>query len=369
MSCTAAVLLQLVLLWSIGEDKRWDRADAYSVSSFTSKRRISGHKGSSVEFGRQGIAGMSAALSLGRSLRHVLVVDAQKPCNRNSKQSNNLLGFDGVAPSHIASTSRKNVEKYETVKFWDGAVVQQVRKKHNGNFAAKVSTKLQPYSSEPVIVSCRKVIIATGVTDVLPSSVTGLQECWGKSVIHCPYCHGYEYRHKATALWISSPTQLWQMVPIIRTMTEQLCVVGWNEYETTGMEGASWKQQLESRNITVYQEPVTEILHQDGCMTSLRLRDGEELPMDALYIRPLLQQNFPVQLEWGKETLSILLDDKRYVHVDAETQKTSVDGIMACGDCTTANRALSIAIASGTRAAKMLNYELCIDCEDWGGLI
>ncbi|KAG7342984.1 FAD-dependent pyridine nucleotide-disulfide oxidoreductase [Nitzschia inconspicua] len=350
MNCTAAVLLQLVLLLSIGQDKRWDRADAYSLYLLSLAKEESpsspadGHNDSAVEFGRQGIAGMSAALPLGRSLRHVLVVDAQQPCNRNSKQSNNLLGFDGVAPSHIASTSRKNVEKYETVKFWVGTVVH-----------------------EPFIVSCRKVIIATGVTDVLPSFVPGLQECWGKSVIHCPYCHGYEYRHKATALWISSPTQLWQMVPVIRTMTEQLCVVGWNEYETTEMEGASRKQQLESRIITVYQEPVTEILHQEGCMTSLRLRDGEELPMDALYIRPLLQQNFPVQLEWGKEPLSILLDDKGYVQVDAETQKTSVDGIMARGDCTTANRALSIAIASGTRAAKTLNYELCI--EDWGALV
>ena len=93
-------------------------------------------------------------------------------------------------------------------------------------------------------------------------------------------------------------------------------------------------------------------------MHSVTLEDGEILEMKALYIRPPMVQACPDLLE----QLGVELDDKGYIVVD-DNQKTNVEGVMACGDCTTANRAVSIAVASGTIAAKMLNYELSI--EDW----
>ncbi|KAL3910093.1 MAG: hypothetical protein SGILL_007827 [Bacillariaceae sp.] len=156
------------------------------------------------------------------------------------------------------------------------------------------------------------------------------------------------------------------MMPILRTtFTDRICVVGskpWKDDE----EADDLRTQLEQRNIIVHHEPIHEIKHNnDGMMTSIVLEDGSELPMDCVYIRPPMEQCFRVeQLELSTgETLE--LNDKGYICVDSDTQKTSVEGIMACGDCTTPNRALSVAIAGGTRAAKMLNFELAMD--DWQG--
>jgi thioredoxin reductase len=217
-------------------------------------------------------------------------------------------------------------------------------------------------------VFTRSVILATGVTDMLPKSIPGLYECWGKSVIHCPYCHGYEFRNQRTALWMDNK-QLWQMAPILRTMTNDLCVVGKNGTSDTNRTDEWLWEQLQSHNITVYEDNIVEIKHVNGKMSSIVLQNGIVLPMDALYVRPPVQQNFPLLVLVGHNALQqvdqteLVMDDKGYIQVDPDTQKTSIEGIMACGDCTTPNRALSIAIASGTRAAKMLNYELSM--KDW----
>lgn len=218
------------------------------------------------------------------------------------------------------------------------------------------------------VVSSRSLILATGVTDLLPDSVPGLSDCWGKSVLHCPYCHGYEFRGRRTALWMSVG-QLWQMAPIVRTFTSNgLCVVGWNEISNDSQKDGEGnydadvlRRQLELHDIAVFEESIAEIKHRGGVMTSVVLRDDTELPMDALYIRPPMRQNIPDFRLSGRGRL--VMDDRGYIQVDPDTQKTSIEGVMACGDCTTPNRALSIAVASGTKAAKMLNYELSM--EDW----
>jgi thioredoxin reductase len=381
MSFKAAVFQQLLLLSIIGYHDGVIGAEAFVLpsfderTSFTRSNRSFSASGDTaydpfsdnrndnfvwdVIIAGGSAAGLSAALSLGRSLRHVLVVDGGQPCNRHQVKSHNLLGMDGVSPAQIAQMARANVEQYETIQFWDGAEVQKVTTR-NENFAVTVSRTqhLSDSDDAPQVVTCRKLILATGMADILPP-IPGLQECWGKTVIHCPYCHGYEFRHKSTALWMPAK-QLWQMAPIVRTITNDLSVVGWSEYEGEHDIDDLW-QQLTSRNITVYNDPVVEIHHDQGIMTSLRLQDGTDLPVDALYIRPSMQQNF--QLHRIQLEQELLLDDKGFIQVDADTQKTSIEGIMGCGDCTTPNRALSIAIASGTRAAKMLNYELSM--EDW----
>jgi thioredoxin reductase len=350
-------------------------------------------------------AGLSAALSLGRSLRRVLVVDANQPCNRFSTiSSHNLLGWDGVSPSEIIQRSRDNIAQYPTVQIWDQSVVQQQiisvtqqqheededdNKNNNNNnksfrFVVTILRQKEEQGSEKFVVFTRSLILATGVTDIVPKSILGLSDCWGKSVLHCPYCHGYEFRNQRTALWMNTK-QLCQMAPILRVMTNDLCVVGksrWyndstnNNNNNNKEERLLW-EQLDSHNITVYEEDIVEIKHVDGKMTFIVLQNGIVLPMEALYIRPPMQQTFLpliIQLSHNnyylqtKEQQSqqqsqqqqeeLVMDDMGYIQVDLDTQKTSIEGIMACGDCTTPNRALSIAIASGTKAAKMLNYEL-----------
>jgi thioredoxin reductase len=348
-------------------------------------------------------SGLSAALSLGRSLRSVLVVDnGAGSSNQYQLKSHNLLTHDNVSPSVITNLANQNIQQYSTIDYKNNAtinhIIQKRRKQDGGNnnyyFSVNVTPPLNnnsSSSSSSSIYTSRKLIIATGIKDIFPPT-PGLIECWGKCVIHCPYCHGYEFHNQRTALYNMSLQTIVTMTPILHsTFTKQLYIIGGSyskelmlddikNDKNTDPESIEILKQLKEHNITILPQSIKEIIHADNGhkIESIILDDDKELSMDAIYIRPPFAQNFPFDKlsllastndenndDDNNNPLSsmILLNDKGYIEVDSETQKTRVAGIIACGDCTTPNRALSIAIASGTKAAKMLNYELSI--EDW----
>jgi thioredoxin reductase len=291
-------------------------------------------------------AGLSAALSLGRSFRSVLVIDSGTPCNQSQSRSHNLLGYDGVDPSRIREQFLMNVSAYPTVQWLPGTVAQ-VQMDDDASIDIGVTDEGQG----TIWVQGQKLVIATGVEDMLPNHINGVLECWGKTVIHCPYCHGYEFANARTALLHMTPSTLMTMAPILKKFTNELFVVGRSSERG---ELAS----LEKNGIELINKNVVSIRQTNGVLDTLILDDDTELAMDVAYLRPPFQHRFPL-----KEIPSLHLDDKGYIPVDTETQKTSIPNVYACGDCTDPNRSLSIAMASGTRAAKMLNYELSM--EDW----
>jgi thioredoxin reductase len=291
-------------------------------------------------------AGLSAALSLGRSFRSVLVIDSGTPCNQFQSRSHNLLGYDGVDPSRIREQFLMNVSAYPTVQWLPGTVAQ-VQMDDDASIDIGVTDEGQG----TIWVQGQKLVIATGVEDMLPNHINGVLECWGKTVIHCPYCHGYEFANARTALLHMTPSTLMTMAPILKKFTNELFVVGRSSERG---ELAS----LEKNGIELINKNVVSIRQTNGVLDTLILDDDTELAMDVAYLRPPFQHRFPL-----KEIPSLHLDDKGYIPVDTETQKTSIPNVYACGDCTDPNRSLSIAMASGTRAAKMLNYELSM--EDW----
>src|SRR5690606_34953225 len=134
-------------------------------------------------------AGLSAAMALGRSLRKVLIIDSGKPCNATTPYSHNFLTQDGSTPLKISTIARTQVEKYDTVTFYQGIALQAT--KRNGPFSIATATG--------EIFNGKKLILATGIKDKLPD-IPGFAECWGISIIHCPYCHGYEYHHQNTGI-------------------------------------------------------------------------------------------------------------------------------------------------------------------------
>lgn len=315
-------------------------------------------------------AGLSAALTLGRSLRNVLVVDNGSPCNSNQISSHNLLGSDGVAPPLIAKKSRDDVQKYATVRILDDATVQHIERTTPGSYFT-VTIRQPPKNDNnntTMVVTSRKLILAIGMEDVLPIHIPGLKECWGKSVLHCPYCHGYEFHSQSTALYNVSTEMLRRLAPILNTLTDELHIIlgdaissDWEESQSEDIRQI--REDLQRHGIPVHTQSITKFIHSgDGFLTGLLLDNGTELPMDAVYIRPPQQLNLPT-MHLSESTVNLLLDDTGCLATDFETQQTSVKGIFACGDCTTPNRALSIAVASGTKAAKMLNFELSM--EDW----
>ena len=135
-------------------------------------------------------AGLTAALYLGRFRRKVLIIDSQKPANRFSHAAHNFFTRDGTPPSELLSIGREQLQKYETVKIQEGEVT------HIASDQQGFTVTLADGSRQ----STRKILLATGLKDTLPA-IPGLQELWGTSVLHCPYCDGWEQRDKPVAIY------------------------------------------------------------------------------------------------------------------------------------------------------------------------
>ena len=149
-------------------------------------------------------AGLSAALALGRARRQVVVLDSGRPCNRQTPQSHNFLTQDGSTPAALAATARAQVLAYPTVQIRDEAAVAATGE--NNDFTI--------ITASGAVVRARKLLFASGIRDIMPD-LPGFAESWGISAIHCPYCHGYEYRDQPTGILANGDVAA-EMGPLIR---------------------------------------------------------------------------------------------------------------------------------------------------------
>lgn len=156
-------------------------------------------------------SGLAAAMALGRALVSVLVIDSGKPCNRQTPHSHNFLTQDGKEPADIAAIGKQQVALYDTVQFFDGLAISGQRTS-NGLF------EIQTASGE--IFWADKLIFATGIKDIMPD-VEGFVDCWGISVLHCPYCHGYEVRDQPTGI-LGSGENGYELAKLISNWTKDL---------------------------------------------------------------------------------------------------------------------------------------------------
>jgi thioredoxin reductase len=301
-------------------------------------------------------------------MRDVLVIDNGTPCNRFQENSHNLLGSDGINPATIRERSILDVSAYPTVHFLQGTVTQIKIEDDNDEEEKEIILveTVENGSDEIHLSESRKLVIATGVQDFLPDNLPGLQECWGKTVIHCPYCHGYEFAHQRTALLQMKTSTVLTMAPILTKFTDDLYVIGRYDCREEASEDCFTPEQIQQfqrHGIIFINNEAISIDHTDGILNTIKLDNGVQLPMDCAYLRPPCQQRVPLDLFLSRTSERHFLNEKGYIQVNVETQETCVPNIYACGDCTDPNRSVSIALAAGTRAAKMLNYELSM--EDW----
>lgn len=273
-------------------------------------------------------AGLSAALALGRSLRNVLVIDSGKPCNRYTRHSHNFLTQDGQTPQAIKVLGRQQVEKYKTIIFHESQAVHAVKTKDGFE-----------------IQTLEKLIMATGIKDIMPE-IRGFAQCWGISVIHCPYCHGYEVMNEKTAI-ISNGDPGFHYAQLISNWTNELSVF------TNGKATFSHVQyaKLRRNDIEIIETGIEEILHTQGKVEEVIFKDNSRLAVKVLYAGPAFEQHSGIPMELGCR-----LTDRGLIEVDA-SQKTSVSGVFACGD-NSGMRAVSVAVSSGTKAGAAANFEL-----------
>ncbi|WP_018627707.1 NAD(P)/FAD-dependent oxidoreductase [Niabella aurantiaca] len=281
-------------------------------------------------------AGLSAAMALGRSLKKVLILDGEKPCNATTPYSHNFLTQDGKPPAAIAALARQQVACYDTALLLTDPAIRAI--------ASSSHFTIETLSG--AVFEGRKLIFATGIKDLLPD-IKGLADCWGKSVIHCPYCHGYEYRNRKTGILANGSAAL-HLAKLVHNLTKDLTLLTNGEPEFTDEE---W-HQLQTHHIAVRQTGIREVAHTGGQIHRVIFNDYSTLLLDALYARvPFVQHsNLPA-------TLGCALTEQGYIQVDA-FQKTTVPGVFACGDAVSPMRSVASAVAGGNLAGAMVNNDL-----------
>lgn len=281
-------------------------------------------------------AGLSAAMCLGRALRKVLIIDSGEPCNRFASHSQNFITHDSQSPSDILSIAKQQVLQYPTISFVQGKAVSAHKIDGLFEIGIEIGTHYQ----------CKKVLFATGVTDLMPD-ISGFSECWGKSILHCAYCHGYEAKGKRTGL-IGNGDLAYELGKMVNHWTRDLNIFTDGKSVFSADECAKFK----AHQIVVCEKQIDSIAHTDGQLTQLIFKDGSKHELDVIYAHPHTQQHCDLYAKLGC---------KANAHNCIETdvfQKTNIYGVYAAGDCSSVGRSISVAVASGTVAAMFLNKEM-----------
>lgn len=281
-------------------------------------------------------AGLSAAMALGRSLRKVLVIDSGTPCNRQTPHSHNFLTQDGETPQDIANKSRAQVAAYPTVSFLEATAIKG-EKIDNGFLITTMSD--DSYAAE-------KLILATGVRDLLPD-IKGFAACWGISVVHCPYCHGYEFRHRKTGI-LADADKAFHLATLVNNLTDDLHILVTNRADFDPEQLA----KLEKHGIRIKESEIKEIEHEQGVMKSILFKDGSRESFDALYAAVPFAQHTDIPHSLGCE-----MTEHGYVKVDS-FQRTNIPGVFACGDNSSMMRSVANAVSSGNLAGAVVNKVL-----------
>lgn len=272
-------------------------------------------------------AGLSAGLQLARARQRVLVIDAGQRRNRFASHSHGFLGQDGRAPDEIAADGRAELMEYSNVT-WLVDEVTAAEREGEG-------FRLQLRSGGAC--SARRLVLASGVRDRLPA-IEGLAERWGRSVFHCPYCHGYELNQGRIGVLAVSPMSIHHAMMLPDWGSTTLFT------NQAFVPDAEQLEQLARRGVVVEPDGVRGI---SGERADVHLADGRCVTLDGLFVLPRTEQNSPVADQLG----CALIDGPMgpYLQV-SDTQETSVPGVFACGDAAMVAGSVALAVGSGARA-------------------
>jgi thioredoxin reductase len=281
-------------------------------------------------------SGLASGMALGRASRKVLIIDSGKPCNLQTPYSHNFLTQDGRTPGEIAAIAKEQVQEYPTVTFFNGLAIKGI--KTESGFEIEVATG--------ELLSTKKLIFATGIRDILPE-IPGFAECWGISVLHCPYCHGYEVKGQKTGIF-GNGEYGYEFSALISNWTSDLTLYTNGKSTLTEEQTAT----LGKHRIPIEEAEIEQFEHGNGHLQAIVFKNGKRISLNALYARSPFVQHCPLP-----ELLGCAFNDEGYIIVDPSHQ-TTVRGIFASGDNVTRIRTVANAVAMGTVAGMMVNREL-----------
>ncbi len=274
-------------------------------------------------------AGLSAALQLARARRKILLVDAGEPRNRTSPAAHGFLGQDGVAPGEIMREGLRQLAAYPTVDFFHG-LARTARSEPDG-------LRLALESGDEIFG--RQLVLATGVTDtlLLPSMV----QRWGVSVLHCPYCHGYEVRDQKLAIVSGNPASVHQAMMLPDWGPTTLFTQGL--FDPTAEDA----EILQARDVRIERTPVVELLGEGTATRALRLADGREVEAEAVFTAPVTRISSPLAEQLGCAFVDGMTGP--FLQVD-DIKQTTVERVFAAGDAAQPMHNATLASAAGVMA-------------------
>jgi thioredoxin reductase len=281
-----------------------------------------------------GAAGLSAALVLGRARRPILIVDDGRPRNAAAEFSHGFLTRDGVRPSDLLRYARADIAAYPSVQFVHDAVTDAIKTEDGFDLTLANGS----------VVSARRLLLATGVTDDLPQ-IPGLAECWGASVFVCPFCDGWELRDRRLAVYATGREAV-ELAQELYGWTHEIIVCAQRD-ELTDRD----RRWIEAAKVELRVGALAAIFVRAG-ETILTFEDGTEATCRALFISAPLRQQSPLFAALGCD-----IGTDGSVVVD-ENSHTSVSGCYAAGDSVTRRHQVLIAAASGAAAGITISCNL-----------
>lgn len=291
-----------------------------------------------------GAAGLSGALTLARARRSVLVIDAGRPRNAPASQVHNYLGREGTPPSELLAIGREEVTGYGG-EFLPATAVAAERLEE-GDFRVT----LDDGSS----VLARRLLVTTGLVDELPE-VQGLAERWGRDVLHCPYCHGWEVRDQRLAVLGTGPISVHQAL-LWRQWSDRVTFFQHMAPDLT----ADQLEQFAARDITVVHGKVSALEVPGDRLAGIAMADGRVVLCDAVIVAVGVTARAGVLESLGLQTVEQeMFGHTVGTHLATDPAgATEVPGVWAAGNVATLTDVVITAAASGLRAAGAINGDL-----------
>ncbi|MET4730731.1 thioredoxin reductase [Lysobacter enzymogenes] len=283
-------------------------------------------------------AGLSAALQLARARRSVRILDTGRPRNRFADAAHGFFSRDGSDPRTLVAAAQAQLRRYPSARLIAAEAAS----------ARAVDGGFEVVAQDGSVLAARKLVLAFGVNDTLPP-LPGLRERWGKSVLHCPYCHGYEFAGRRLGVLHSASFSAHQA----------LLVADWGP-TTLYLNGApapdaDTAAQLARRGVAIEPAPIVALSGEEQALSALRLADGREASVDALFVASRVRFNSALA-----EQLGCVIDEGPmgpFIRTD-DSRQTTVPGVYAAGDIARAMHNATWAAADGVTAGASAHQAL-----------
>uniref|UniRef100_UPI0024A93B07 NAD(P)/FAD-dependent oxidoreductase n=1 Tax=Nocardia sp. CC201C TaxID=3044575 RepID=UPI0024A93B07 len=286
-----------------------------------------------------GPAGLAAAMALTRYRRRTLVVESpEPPRNAASQGVHGLIGLDGISPADLRARTWKDLDAYGLATRAD-TVAEDITRDDDG-FTVTLADGTRAWAGT--------VLLATGMVDIHPD-IEGLAACWGRTVIHCPFCVGEENADRAWAVMAAEPDFAPMVPDAFRAWTSDVVVIAPPEFDGA----AEIRDRLRDQGSDLVQGEIARFVHNDGELSAIEFTDGRVLERQTL-LWHLPQRQVPL-ITRLTETLGLTLDSDGYVAVDKD-RKTNIAGLYAAGDLTTLYQGAMNSAGAGAAAADAIHF-------------